>query len=376
MAIRDLLRRNSSNIKPRARIGVPSKSLESRYAELIPQNDPRLGYISGGNLVSGLSGLAKGYLGFKGAQKDYENQKAYNDYLTELAEAEKNEKQAQYNETRRLELLKMGFDPDRIDEEGYVQSVLDKKSISEPKGEFGSAMAVIQSPEFKNLPEEQQKLWKDFAATKAKGAETVYNQAFQGALGQGQGQLQTAQDIAREKAIGSELLQRGEGGELTPIKGTKEDAARTEKKEKYLQGMRSSLERSDIILNYIDQAMDLIQNNPVAAGAGVLMSFNPYSDAGKLRSLLASIKGNVGLKELINSKAEGATYGALSEKELEMLQDVMGKIDQGSSPEVLLQVLQNVKNNYSNVRNRAYSALQGAEPKSSLQSDFESAWGK
>lgn len=377
MAIRDLLRKNSSNINPRARIGVPSKSLESRYAELIPQNDPRLGYISGGNLVSGLSGLAKGYLGFKGAQKDYENQKAYNDYLTELAEAEKNEKQAQYNETRRLELLKMGFDPDRIDEEGYVQSVLDKKSISEPKGEFGYIMAEINDPNFQNkYTPEQQKLMVDRANSMAKGLDYTYGSAYSTALGKGQGELRTAQDIAREKAIGSELLQRGEGGELTPIKGTKEEVARNEKKEKYLQGMRSSLERSDMILNYIDQAMDLIQNNPVAAGAGVLMSFNPYSDAGKLRSLLASIKGNVGLKELINSKAEGATYGALSEKELQMLQDVMGRIDQGSSPEVLLQVLQNVKNNYSNVRNRAYSALQGAEPKSSLQSDFESAWGQ
>ena len=362
MAIRDLLRRNSSNIKPRARIGVPSKSLESRYAELIPQNDPRLGYISGGNLVSGLSGLAKGYLGFKGAQKDYENQKAYNDYLTELAEAEKNEKQAQYNETRRLELLKMGFDPDRIDEEGYVQSVLDKKSISEPKGEFGYIMAEINDPNFQTkYTPEQQKLMMDRANSMAKGLDYTYGSAYSTALGKGQGELRTAQDIAREKAIGSELLQRGEGGELTPIKGTKEDAARTEKKEKYLQGMRSSLEKSDMMLDFIDKAINLVQSNPLTAGAGALLSFNPYSDAGKLRSYLATIKGNVGLNELISSKAEGATYGALSENELQMLQDSLGRLEQGQSPEVLLQVLNNVRNNYMNVRNRAYNALQGGQ---------------
>lgn len=365
------------NRQPIRRMGQPVRSWQSRGAELIQTPGAEIGYATGGNVLAGLSNALKSGLGFYGAMQDARNQKAYNENLAQLAEQNEQAQQAQEDEAIRLGYIKAGINPDRLNEKGYVDEVLARNAVGGPKGEFGYIMAEINDPNFQTkYTPEQQKLMMDRANSMAKGLDYTYGSAYSTALGKGQGELRTAQDIAREKAIGSELLQRGEGGELTPIKGTKEDAARTEKKEKYLQGMRSSLERSDIILNYIDQAMDLIQNNPVAAGAGVIMSFNPYSDAGKLRSLLASIKGNVGLKELINSKAEGATYGALSETELQMLQDVMGKIDQGSSPEVLLQVLQNVKNNYSNVRNRAYSALQGAEPKSSLQSDFESAWGK
>lgn len=362
-----------SNITPIARMGMPVRSAYSKIAEGIQEPSSQLGLLGdSGNIVTGLTSALKSGLGFYGATQDARNQQAYNENLAQLAEQNEQEQKAQADEARRLEYIKAGINPDRLSEEGYLDEVLSKKEVGGPKGEFGYIMAEINDPDFQNkYTPEQQKLMMDRASSMAKGLDYAYGSAYSTALGKGQGELTTAQDIAREKAIGSELLQRGEGGELTPIKGSKEDIARTEKKDNFMQGMRSSLERSDMILNYIDQAMDLIQNNPVAAGAGVLMSFNPYSDAGKLRSLLASIKGNVGLKELINSKAEGATYGALSEKELQMLQDVMGRIDQGSSPEVLLQVLQNIKNNYSNVRNRAYSALQGGEQAQQAQTTVQ-----
>lgn len=367
MALRDILgfRRISSNITPIARMGQPVRSKASRYAHLIPENDTRLGFLKGGNIVSGLTSGVKGYLGFKGARQDYENERAYNEYLSQLAEQSMADQNAQNEERRRIEYLKMGINPDRLGEEGYLDSALAasaKNNANQAKGEFGYAMSVIQSPEFKDMPEKEQKLWMDFANAKAKGLDNVYGQAYQNALGAGQGKLQTAQDIATAEAIGRNLLTQDPKGQLTPIKGSKEETERTEKKKNFMNSMRSNLEKSDMILSYIDQALDIVNKNPMAAGYGSAIGrFYPYGDAGKLRSLLTSIQGNVGLKQLIESKAEGATYGALSEKELQMLQDVMGKLDQGQSPEVLAQVLQNVRSNYQNVRNRAANALQGIE---------------
>ena len=350
------------NRQPIRRMGQPVRSWQSRGAELIQNPGAEIGYATGGNVLAGLSNALKSGLGFYGAMQDARNQKAYNENLAQLAEQNEQAEQAQEYEARRLGYIKAGINPDRLNEKGYLDEVLDRNAVGGPKGEFGYIMAEINDPNFQTkYTPEQQKLMMDRANSMAKGLDYTYGSAYSTALGKGQGELRTAQDIAREKAIGSELLQRGEGGELTPIKGTKEDAARTEKKEKYLQGMRSSLEKSDMMLDFIDKAINLVQSNPLTAGAGALLSFNPYSDAGKLRSYLATIKGNVGLNELISSKAEGATYGALSENELQMLQDSLGRLEQGQSPEVLLQVLNNVRNNYMNVRNRAYNALQGGQ---------------
>lgn len=365
MSIRDILsgRRINSNIAPIARMGQPVRSKATRYASIIPENDTRLGFLKGGNLVSGLTSGLKSYLGFKGARQDYENERAYNDYLAQIAEQRMADQEARDAELNRIQYLKMGINPDRLSEEGYLDSALAanaKNNANQAKGEFGYAMSVIQSPEFKDMPKEEQKLWTDFANAKAKGLDNVYSQAYQSALGAGKGKLETAQDVATAEAIGRNLLTQNPTGELTPIKGSKEDITRNEKKTKFMDAMRNNIEKSDMILGYIDQAIDILNKNPMSAGYGaVIGKVNPYSEAGKLNSLLASIKGNVGLKQLIESKAEGATYGALSEKELQMLQDIMGKIDQFQSPTVLMQVLQNVRDNYSNVRNRAFNAIYG-----------------
>ena len=82
-------RRLNSNITPISRIGKPAKSKYTRYANLILENDPRLGLLKGGNIVSGLTSGLKSYLGFRGAREDYENEKAYNEYLAMLAEQER-----------------------------------------------------------------------------------------------------------------------------------------------------------------------------------------------------------------------------------------------------------------------------------------------
>ena len=73
--------------------------------------------------------------------------------------------------------------------------------LDDPKGEFAYAMKVINSPQFKELPEDQQKLYKDFAATKAKGLQNVFGQAQAQAMGKGAGELQYKPQIKQAEEL-------------------------------------------------------------------------------------------------------------------------------------------------------------------------------
>ena len=88
--IKDILNR-----QPIARMGAPVRSWQSRGAELIQTPGADIGYVTGGNIVSGLTNALKSGLGFYGAIKDTQAQRAYNENLAQLAEQERQDKLAQ-----------------------------------------------------------------------------------------------------------------------------------------------------------------------------------------------------------------------------------------------------------------------------------------
>lgn len=126
MAIKEILqqegqgRKLQSNLTPIARMGAPVRSWQSRAADMMQEPDNSLGLLgSKGNWVSGLASAVKSGLGFYGAMKDMENQKAYNENLAQMAEQERQDKLAQqqfenYYKTNALaqqkELAQMNID--------------------------------------------------------------------------------------------------------------------------------------------------------------------------------------------------------------------------------------------------------------------------
>lgn len=98
MAIKEILqgKKIQSNLTPIARMGAPVRSWQSRAADMMQEPDNSLGLLgSKGNWVSGLASAVKSGLGFYGAMKDMENQKAYNENLAQMAEQERQDKLAQ-----------------------------------------------------------------------------------------------------------------------------------------------------------------------------------------------------------------------------------------------------------------------------------------
>ena len=209
--------------------GGARPSTATRLASAIQDPSATNGLVSGGNWATGITSGVKGFLTGLGAMKDMQNERAYEQdmeqkYKDQLATEAAARTQAQNNwqatfdqnkanadRNYNLSLLNAGFDPERMDDQAYVQEVLDKKR-NQAKGEFAYAMSVIDSPEFKNMPKDQQQRWIDFANTRAKGLETVYNQSKAGEMGK------------------QFLVQDPTTGELTPVKGSPEDIKRTEKK--------------------------------------------------------------------------------------------------------------------------------------------------
>lgn len=82
---------------------------------------------------------------------------------------------------------------------------------------------------------------------------------------------------------------------------------------------------------------------PETGLAGKALSFIPGFDAYNLERDLASLKGIIGLQSLMQAKAGSANgasgFGALSEKELALLQNKLGALDAGMGKERLLEAL-------------------------------------
>lgn len=79
--------------------------------------------------------------------------------------------------TRKAALLKQGLDPSRMRDPEYVSAQANRPATADIKGEFGYAMSIINSPDFKTqYTPEQQAQFVDFANTKAKGLDTLRSQ--------------------------------------------------------------------------------------------------------------------------------------------------------------------------------------------------------
>lgn len=96
MAIKEILAGRGSNINPITPIGRPTRSVYSRMADTIQTPNSMLGLMgSTGNWVTGLTNAFRSGLGFYGAKKDYEAEKAYNEQLAAQAAQERQDKLAQ-----------------------------------------------------------------------------------------------------------------------------------------------------------------------------------------------------------------------------------------------------------------------------------------
>ncbi len=90
----------------------------------------------------------------------------------------------------------------------------------------------------------------------------------------------------------------------------------------------SRIERAPLLKKSIDLVLAYTKDGWMTSGTlGQIAAFSSDSDQYKKIAAIKHIRSMVGIKELIDAKKQGATFGALSDSELEVLVSAMGALD-------------------------------------------------
>ena len=116
-----------------------------------------------------------------------------------------------------------------------------------------------------------------------------------------------------------------------------------------LERQAATIAGTDKTEGAVDRALKLI--SPWSTGWGSFLEKMPESDAGALENELRTIRSNIGfdkLQEMRQNSPTGGALGAVSDKEMALLQAVQGALDTKQSAQ-LKQNLTNIKNLYPQV---------------------------
>ena len=153
-----------------------------------------------------------------------------------------------------------------------------------------------------------------------------------------------------------------------PIPGG--DNAREREEDAFREYMRlqTSEFNYDNVTSEIDRAIGLTDYTTAGVGGAVLREL-PMTSARTLNNAITMVKSNLGFDRLQQMREEsktGGALGAVTEKEIDLLQSTVQRLDQLTEPEELKRALEVVKDQYIKVqtlRQQMYAMkYSGAEP--------------
>ena len=150
------------------------------------------------------------------------------------------------------------------------------------------------------------------------------------------------------------------GVRFVPIPGGKADQAAQQAQEREQVSEQQSAQKEAVVSNSIDNLISMIDKGgifdlPEAGIVGnVLGSLGVNQEAVDFRNELASIQAITAfdrLKQMRDASKTGGALGAVSEKELNLLINAYGNINQSTSPEKLKENLINIRNIMTKIEN-------------------------
>jgi hypothetical protein len=126
-----------------------------------------------------------------------------------------------------------------------------------------------------------------------------------------------------------------------------------------LQGLEDrEIGSAENVVNRIETINDLInnvENNDSVTGFwGMVTGVAPFTAAGQARIDVDTIRSNMALDALKALKATGATLGAVSEKELTLLEADIQRLNLNQSKEKVIKDLTKIRERYQNMIRRAF----------------------
>lgn len=199
---------------------------------------------------------------------------------------------------------------------------------------------------------DEQALRQGVAATGAPPTPVKPSDKFDVELGldeQGKGSIKIKSKAAKVAAPAG-FRYSPDGQSLEPIPGGPADIKAQEAKVAADAKLASRIEKSKNVLDTIDEAIPLVSGS--TAGYGSYLKGLPAGPANALSKKLKTILSNLSVDQIAEMKSEsrtGATgFGALNEKELEVIQNAVTNLEQNQDPEILKQNLKKLKTHYSN----------------------------
>lgn len=114
-----------------------------------------------------------------------------------------------------------------------------------------------------------------------------------------------------------------------------------------------------IVTEDTQRALDIINDRGrLASGVGSFSSFIPESPAAQLQAHIDSIKGNIGVDQLIEIKKQGSGLGQVPQAQLNMLSELLGSLDSSLPPDQIAFNLQRVQDIYSDIARKAQQPQQ------------------
>ncbi len=108
-------------------------------------------------------------------------------------------------------------------------------------------------------------------------------------------------------------------------------------------------------LETVEDLLNTVRNTEGTTGFwGSIFGMVPFTAAGELRIDAQTLRSNMALQALMDLKASGATLGSVSEKELELLESDIAKLNLSQSKEAVLKDLNKIKGRYQKAIRFAY----------------------
>ena len=155
---------------------------------------------------------------------------------------------------------------------------------------------------------------------------------------------------------------RWAGDGLQPIPGGPADTKAGEKAEALAKRESGALARADFVLSKISEAKDAAGGMTTTGILGGVTRGIPGSPAYQLNRVLDPIKANIGFAELQAMREASPTGGALGQvavQELNMLQSVLGSLDNAQSEEQLRGALDSIEKHFTNWKRVVQQARKG-----------------
>jgi hypothetical protein len=151
---------------------------------------------------------------------------------------------------------------------------------------------------------------------------------------------------------------------MQPIPGG--PVAREEVKEAQAEATGQEVTRTAAQTVFEDtaRALSVLDRSPKSAtgfGAAALRNV-PGTDAKELQGHIDSIKGNIGIDQLLKIKASGAGLGQVPQSQLEMLATMLGNLDVTQNERVLRENLTRVQEIYEDIVRKT-----GGDPRQTMQ---------